>query len=252
MSGSKLLYCIILILLSASFAMGQSYRSEKWLKENNRGNRYEGTYSKEVSSATELVSFMGSFEPYSIGQGQKLSVKFYLPATNAFYLKAEEVRPMNYYWMESSGNAQKGWQSFDNWPVDDWIKKLNVQASNLGVLIKLDGSRSRQVAPAIVFHQHSPTYLDRYVAKYRLGTAITGGNYQIVSGKHERILPVGIKPIHQGVIYRKSGGSFFNILIPTTKLEQEGWYTVAIQLNKYNSNDKINHQFTFYHFPNVN
>ena len=251
MSRGNPVYCLLLILLSVSLGNAQSLRSDKWLKENDRGNRSEGSYFREYSSATELVSFIGSFEPYSIGQGQKLAVKFYLPKADNFYLKAEEIQPMNNYWMEHESQAPMGWQLFDNWPVDEWLGKLEVQASNLGVLVQMGSQESNLVAPALVFYQNIPAYLDRYIAKYRLGTAISKGSYKVLVGKHEGRLPTGRYPIHQGVVYQKNSGSFFNILIPRTKLSREAWYTVFVRLEKYNSTDVIYHQFSFYHYPKL-
>ena len=110
-----------------------------WLKSHDLGNRYEGNYSKRVSSGVlELVSLTGQFDKYSFGKGQELNFRFFNPKKKKFHLKLEELHPHSFYWGEwKSIKPKKKWNECSPWPVDLWLRRLYVDPSNLGILLRL-------------------------------------------------------------------------------------------------------------------
>ena len=226
-----------------------------WLPKNDQGNRYEGSYARKVSNpAIELVSFTaGSIEPYKKGQKQQLRVKFCLAGDSVYLLKAEELRPVQYYWMQGKNTSgDTGWNVFDQWPVDAWLGRLDVPADNLGVLVRIGTAKSARIAPALVYHSKAPTAIAQYVAKFRLGNSISEGRVDVYRGQYERETPPAAQKIHAATLNNKSGGSYFPVLIRAELLgNTAGWFTVRMELTKAGNTQKIPYSFCFYHQPDL-
>ncbi len=251
-SSMKIYQILLTLFLGIVFQKTSAQRDSAWLKNNDLGNRFEGSYSKEVgNTAIELVSFTGGFEPYEFGKKQALKVKFYLPEGERYFLKAEELRPVQYYWMQDKNTKGKaGWNLFDNWQADARLKQFGVPPDNLGVLVQAGEPGSRKIAPALVFHQSSADSVGSYVAKFRLGQAIQHGGFRVFRGLFDRAIPSADSQVHHGKIRSKSGGSFFPVQVPASVLGQKaGWFTLMLELTKVGSDEKILYSFSFYHQP---
>ncbi|MEM7369039.1 MAG: hypothetical protein AAF587_10610 [Bacteroidota bacterium] len=237
------------VLLTISLILSCSIwaqRSPSWLSGNDRGNRFEGSYTAKVSNPSiNLISLTGSFEPYEFGKRQELSVQFFSPQDQSYFLSSEELRVTRFYWMQAKNvQAQKGWNNLDQWPVDFLLKRFRIDYRNLGVLVRLGKQGSRQFAPAWVFHSQTPSAFKRYIAQLQLGRSAADGRFQIYRGKSKKAANL----IQQGKITAKSGGTAFPIVIPAQVLpSKEGWITVAVHLREKGSLDPFSYSFSFYH-----
>ncbi len=234
-------------------------RKQLWYQnpENDKKNRYEGLYSKDVSNrALETVAFYSIFEPYEYGKSQKLTVKFYLPEgdlNTPYFLKGEELIPLQFYWMEDKRRiAKPGWNYFSDWPVDALLSKYRIPRNNLGILVKIGNPNDsfESFAPCYIYNSNldiNPTY---YIAKFRLGYSISESNYKIFQGHQNQINPKTAKAIKTGQIQRHSGGDVLTIAIPISDLgSSESWYTLYINLTKKGSASGPIKIISFYHQP---
>jgi len=227
-------------------------RDSAWLKKNDQGNRFEGNYARQVANPSiELVSLTGNFEPYQAGARQQLQVLIYLPGGGDYLIKAEELRPIQYYWMQSKETkGRPGWNRFENWPVDGWLKRLNVPADNLGVVAYAGDPKRHRFAPVLLFHSSAPAEVKRYIAKLRLGHAIVKGKAKIYRGAYDRAIPPADKLINTLSIRSYSEGSNLPLLLPAEPMGREaGWITVALELEKTGGGQKIAYTFCLYHQP---
>ncbi len=223
-----------------------------WFEKNDEGNRYEGSYSRKVANpAVELLSFTaGPIEPFEAGKGQQLNVRFCMPTAGPYWLKAEELRPVQFYWMEGKETiGKKGWNQFDNWPVDQWLRRLKIPSRNLGLIVKLGDPKSPLLIPAQVYHSGPRKAIERYLAHFRLGQSISKATINLYRGRHES-RPPSDRQIHALSISRKAGGSYFPYAIPAGLLDPSpGWYTLIMELQKQGSTHRIPFSFVFYHQP---
>ena len=245
----NLIVPILLTALLGLLAQGPDYT---WLGQNDRGNRYEGSYTRKVANpAIELISFTWQYEAFEIGKNQILKIRFYLPDSARYFLKAEELRPVQYYWMQDKTTlGRQGWNLFNNWPVDTWLKRLNISSDNLGIVVRAGDKKSNQIAPAFVYHAVARGKTARYVARFRLGHSVSKGEAVLYKGLYEIRMPPGNQKIHTFTLQKKSGGSYFPVVIPTAYLgDQAGWFTISLELSKEGSIQKILFTFSFYHQP---
>ncbi|MEO1254380.1 MAG: hypothetical protein AAFY41_05780 [Bacteroidota bacterium] len=243
----SILSTITLCLVILASAFSQDRRSAEWKKNNDRKNRYEGTYTRKVSNPSiDLVSLKAYQEEYESSKGHVLKVQFYTPEAMEYRLIAQELRVTRFYWMEAKDTLSIiSWNTFQPWPVDYLLRRLRITYQNLGVVAQLlkEGSRKREFAPVYVYHSSSPGRTSYYVAYFHLGRPASGGSYSISSGRHR----ANAELLQTYPISKKSGGTAFPIRIKTELLESSGWYTVEVNLREKGTLDPFSYSFSFYH-----
>ena len=237
-----ILGCLLSSLPSAA------QRSPEWLQSNDRGNRYEGTYTRKVSNPSiNLVSLTGNLPAYHFGEKQKLEVSFFSPGLLEYQLHAEELRVSQFYWMEDKNQKSRiGWNVFSGWQVDYILKRLSIDHRNLGVLVCLGEKADRQYTPALINIEGETGENQFYIAQIRLGRPSSGGSFSIFSGTSR----VAANLIREQAITRKSSGTVFPLLIPINELDKKNtWYTVEINLKEARTGDPFTYSFSFFHAP---
>ena len=242
---------IVFAFFLAMTAHAQERRHQNWLIENDRGNRYEGTYSQEIGNPIiECVSFYASFETYEFNKNQQLNVRFYSPDSAQYFLKVEELRINKFYWMQNKGEqARSGWNEFQSWPVDNWLGRLGIHRQNLGVIVELNEEESRMFLPAqIYFSEKKREKPSFYQTTIRLGKSIAEGEYLVYKGLMNSDHGDGSPPILKGNIGKRVADSHFPIFLEMAKLsDRKTWYTVELKLRLQNSTRIIPYNFYFYH-----
>lgn len=238
-------YLTLLLLLPFSIS---AQPNQEWYANNDRGNHFEGSYTRKVSNPSiHLVSLATPLPAYSFGQRQQLSVQFFSPEPKAYNLHAEELRVSQFYWLEDKNKqAKTGWNHFGGWHVDYILKRLSIDHRNLGLLIHIGRKNERQFVPARMQISEGPTTPSMYIAQIRLGRPASGGSYRLFRGKSK----TRSRQILQQGISQKSSGTVFPIVIPFDVFQkQAGWYTVEINLEESRTGDPFTYSFSFYH-PN--
>lgn len=241
----KHVYVLMGLCLWVGLSMGQP-KSEFFSSKNDKGNRYEGSYNDQVSNPRiELTSFVGSVEPYEFGKGQQLNVEFYSPDASGYTLHAEELKRIKYYWMQGKGKlAQKTWNTFQDWPVDQILRRYKILYRDLAILIRL-GKESEQIfAPAIIYHSDRPESFHRYIIQLRLGVSVGKGTWTLYQGKQNN---AANKLISQPT-RKQSGGASLPISLPNQALSKgEGWYTFEFDAKEKSNLRPVHYEFSFYH-----
>lgn len=242
----KLIFPIIFIVLGSTSLLAQP--GPDWYTNNDRGNRYEGSYSRKVSNPSlNLVSLTATPVQYAFGNKQQLNLRFFLEGSTEYDLHAEELRITQYYWMQDKNkNAQSGWNSFEGWHVDYILKQLSIDHRNLGILVQVGDKGSRKYAPVWVSTDGNQPELKRYIAQLRMGRSAAKGSFRIYKGENRT--PANL--LQERAITAKSSGTIFPIIVPTKTLGDEaGWITVEINMQEKNTMDPFTYSFSFYHKP---
>lgn len=237
---------ILLLAFALCSTFAQAQPGDDWFAKNDRGNRYEGAYSRKVGNpSVNLVALTASSPKYKLGAGQKLKVAFYSPAVQAFELHAEELLVTQFYWMQVKDiQSAAGWNTFEGWQVDFMLKRLSLESRNLGVLVRLGDRSSRKFAPAQVSLEGETPEIKQYVAQLRLGRAAADGAYKIYRGESRTKASL----ILEQKIAAKSSGATFPVVIPVSSLgNQAGWFTVEVNLREKSTLDPFTYSFSFYH-----
>lgn len=224
--------------------------SQQWYEANDRGNRFEGSYSRKVSNPSiSLVSLSSHIPPYAFGEKQKLEARFFSPDVQEYNLHAEELRVSRFYWMEDKNQkSRKGWNSFSGWQVDYFLRRFSIDHRNLGILIHLGDKGERNYAPALIHIEgENREEAQFYIAQIRLGRPSSGGSFSVFKGRSR--VPDNL--IREQAITKKSPGTVFPIVLPIEELgEKETWFTVEINLKELRTGDPFTYSFSFYHYPN--
>ncbi len=152
---------------------------EKWRRQNDRGNRFEGVVEIPAGLPDlELLSFVAHWEPFD--PGATLRVLFYLPVEMPVVVESRELREEKQYWMESKPQPWRGgaWNEFGPWPTADVIAREGIPSDNLGVVVRPRGkSSSVTILPALVYHRHRPVSVDHYSVYLRPNTTLRAVDY---------------------------------------------------------------------------
>lgn len=227
------------------FIFCQHERSAIWKSQHKHENRYEGLYSIKVLSnpAIELVSFLGQPFRYEFGKKQELFVDWYCPKPTEIFVKGEEIRVVHFYWMESENTAaNSGWNQFGPWQVDKVLSRSLISHRDLGVLIQ-DFENRKKIYPAFIHQQNARKPSNRYIARFRLGTSISGGKFSVYAS--DKSIKSG--HIQSGKIPAKSGGSSLPILIKIPPESDSQWFTVKIELTGSPHGHPIVYSFQFFY-----
>ncbi|MEZ4995372.1 MAG: hypothetical protein R2824_33450, partial [Saprospiraceae bacterium] len=221
---------------------------QQWYRANDRGNRFEGSYTRKVSNPSiSLVSLTGNLPAYTFGEKQSLQVRFFSPDVEEYNLHAEELRVSQFYWMEDKDQKSRGgWNTFSDWQVDYFLKRLSIDHRNLGVLVYLGDKADRHFAPAFIVLPQESSPPEIYIAQIRLGRPSSGGSFSLYKGRSK----ISAELILEQAISKKSSGTVFPIVIPFETLKKDGdWYTVEINLKEARTGDPFTYSFSFFHFP---
>ncbi len=251
----SLLLLFNLVLNFPLLAQHDKPRTISWYSSNDRGNYFEGLYTSEIGNfAVEPLSFYAYYEPFSPNSNDEaLNVLFYLPEEGMYFLKAEELFPFLYYWMEDKKrDGNQGWNIFKDWRTNNYLRKLDISQKNLGILVRTGSYNSSTFTPAHIFHSNLEDKVSKYVATLRINSSISKGVCKVYSGFHHQIhsnkAPLVIK--HIG---RKLGGTPITIIFEDViSNKPAGWFTVELIFDALNSSDTIRYPFSFYHQPKLN
>ena len=247
-----LLICWGSIILSPNDGFAQ--RDQKWLDKNDRGNRFEGTYSEPNGAPpVEIISFYGSFESYEFNQNQTLNVSFYSPEPSDFFLKAEELTINAFYWMQNKQTeAKKGWNSFSGWKVDNWLGRHKINRANLGVVISLGKPEEKMFSPAFIFRQKKPANSPFYTFLVRLGRDVAFGECRIYEGLYQGISPDEATLIQETKVGKRKKNTHFPVRIPMDQLSSSGkWYTLKMSFKQDRSTKTFGYTCYFFHPGNL-
>jgi hypothetical protein len=145
-----------------------------WLEANRRTkpNRSEGLMDTPNAKREYTVAafFALPREPLDAQPRGYLHVKYYLPGDEAVFIQARQMLWRSNYLMiskpESVPKNRQQWNDF-SWPAEDVITARRVDASNLGVVVRLnsDNEYAEELAPAVLYNRAEPRQLS---GKYEL------------------------------------------------------------------------------------
>ena len=236
--------CLMLLCGSAVFT-AQDFKSAKY----EFVNRYEGLLDLPIAGpdrpGLDLVSFVGSFEPFS--SNVDLVVDFFLPPAAQPRLVAQELAADRFYRMEAKpGGWTPGiWHRFGPWPAGDVILPRRVRTANIGVLIRLDEKPegTQFIAPAFVHHSPASPALTRYRAQLRPVRATLGAvDYTLERIDHDRLVTV-VRESRPG---ERIEGEPFRVDVDASSLE-EGRFRLTVVGYVRNSTQRIPRQYEFEH-----
>jgi hypothetical protein len=215
---------------------------------NFHDNRYEALIRiKRNTSAPplELVSFGAPFEGYPGSKDFSLRVHFFLPTDQpAAFVQATELDEDLQYRMESKVNWKpKTCNTFEGWRSDVALNK--VPASNLGVVVRLDGSSAdfRRFSPAVVVaDSKSAPKPGSYLAVMRIGTEpIQSLRWSLYSKNNNRLTPVASANVPKS--FRSASHATIEINAGGLK---NGWYRLVMQAPYSARPGTADYAFDFY------
>lgn len=226
---------------------------EIWQRNNDRGNRFEGTRTQKVNSTLTLVGLHGNFEPYTFEEGQQLKVRFFSDKSTTIAVRAEELKRDAYYLMEAKPfEVEAGFSEFGPWEVDEVLSKEKIPADNLSISVRQPESEKRHFLPAFIYHTAMPDSSNSYTAYFQAGKTIYNYKYQLYRGletkSDQRLLSI----FKQRKVFKNQP---FSIRLDFSEINlqdsAEGWYTFAIELQTKPGVQKVKDQyeFHFYHRP---
>ena len=163
-------------------------QDQRWLRLNDRGNRYEGTVDRPNAARDyELLGFFAYRQNFLLRDNVSLLLRFYLPSNEAAFIEAREIRVERQYLMrpkpERVSKHPGGWSEFTGWPVSDVLKPNAIPADNLGVIVRLNNNNeyTEDLAPAILLSsdQSTPSTIESYVIYLTVNKKLKNLDYQI-------------------------------------------------------------------------
>jgi len=244
-----IIYPLVIAILITMLSAEVLGRTEKWKRQNDRGNRYEGRIEIPVGSPDlELLSFIGFSEPFQ--RDVMLKVRFFLPGHLEVFIQGRELREQKQYWMESkSATWEAGaWNEFGPWPTREVLSREGIRSWNLGVVIRprkqiLNGG---ELVPAFVYHSTLPRSVAKYTIYLRPNSTlkkVTYSLYRIV--KNQR---VEVKT--SSVFGEKIAGEPFPIEFEVRDLP-EGPMRLYIEGEFKNRTGGPIREYRFYHKPQI-
>ena len=217
------------------------------------GSWKEGIKPKPVAGLNvELISVLADYQeaPASDQFPESVKLKFFLEDQHAVYVTVRELEYRTYYWLDKVQPAQpwnKGFQNTFAWPSDPVLQQLTPKLDlyDLGVLIRLDAespSSLERVAPAVLYHQQTPSTIDGY-------------RFTLKTGEDARLLATirqasTGKDMDSQTFRRKRAGRPFTIHWEAKDAEP-GPYTLEISGFSLSTNQTLSKEIHFYHQPAV-
>jgi hypothetical protein len=247
-----LAFCFLLTFSLSGIAQDD----EIWQRNNDRGNRFEGTRTQKVNSTLQLVGLHGSFEPYTFSEAQVLQVAFYADTATTIAVSAEELKRQAYYWMESKPfEVEAGANTFGPWEVDAVLAEEKIPPENLAILVQQPEADKKSFLPAFVYHSHAPDSALLYKAYFLAGKTIYNYRYRIYEGKNTDKDNRLLSKFKRRKIFKNRP---FTITIDFEDLDiegaAEGWYTMELIMQTRPGIQRVKDQyeFYFYHRPAFN
>lgn len=182
--------------------------SKQWEEKYILQNYVSGRYDKNISSRSELVSFLLHGNSSSSSPSKNFYIKFPNYDKNHPLIVIEERQPVDYLRIESQVlEANQNWTILGPCNFQD----VTIPISKLTALVQFPHQENNKIVfvPAILYHSTPPSQYQIYKATFIAGQAIESGYFKIFNGK---------KVIHEGYIGRQLGGARFDIRIPINKL----------------------------------
>lgn len=250
----KLTLFVLSIVMTGMFQLhAQNERDYRWKVQNNRGDRYEGTYtSPSPYRDLTLLAYYAGIKPYSFNAGQKLSVHFYSPYQAPAYLKAEELNIRNRYWMQTKeGITNYGWNTYRNWKVDSYLREGRVTAGNLGITarVKMGSFYGEHYLPVILNQEGLPSRITQYRVYFRNNFHMERGVIRIYPGLAGEEGPTEKKLLGAPInISQRVAGGIFSLPLDQNRLgTYTGWINVQITYKKWNQAGTYTEVYSLYH-----
>lgn len=237
--------------LSFLFPLLPAQPSAQWFSTHKvqPGDYYEGTYTDPVSNPImELVSLTAQWEPYQFRAQQVQQIRFHSPSALPYQVKAEELNVVDYYWFQynPANRTDRGVTTWAQWRVDGMLRRLQLGARSLGLVVRLGNPKGREFSPAWVYHSQLNSTPQVYLARIRLGVFTDSGGWELYRGKaDERRAANLIQPRKR--IPASSGGSCMQLRIPISQLTRKGWYSIKVDIRERGNLDPHVYTFSFYH-----
>jgi len=242
------LSCSVLIL-----ALSLGAQDPTWKRDNDKGNRYEGTTTQlHALRNYELRGFFADRPNFLLQQNSMLALKFFLPPNSKPFISAKEIRVAKQYLMlakEESVSLKPGdWSEFKDWD-GKFLKQNAIPPDNLGVVVRLNSEAeyNEEIAPVILTADSSPQpksireytmYLTVHAKLRNIDYKVTGYDKPFLYKENDKNRSVEAR-------------SVVLLKIPTDKLptgpirvEITGQYA-----NSTNSSEKLSARYRFYHQP---
>ncbi|MFQ5880903.1 MAG: hypothetical protein ACE5I9_00335 [Candidatus Methylomirabilales bacterium] len=224
-------------------------RTDKWRRQNDRGNRYEGRIEIPVGRPDlELLSFIGFRE--SFNDDVILKVRFFLPRDSEVFIQGRELREQKQYWMESKPAKWKAgaWNEFGPWPTREVFSRDGTPWWNLGVVIRLreQTTNGGELVPAFVYHSALPLSVTKYTVYLRPNSTLKKVTYSLSRIADNQRVEVKVSSLFG----EKIAGEPFAIEFEVRELP-EGPMSLNIQGAFKNRIGGPIREYKFYHKPEV-
>jgi len=153
------------------FAVPVQAQDAQWLQEHALKNRYEGLIdTPNAKRAYSVVGFFAFREKLVAHPQGELHVKYFLPEEEPVFIQSRQMlRRTNYLMLSKKDSVPKNprqWNDF-HWPAKDVIGNKKIDASSLGVVVRLnsDNEYAEEMAPAVFYNVAEPRDLS---GKYQL------------------------------------------------------------------------------------
>jgi hypothetical protein len=234
----------------------------QWLQQHDLGNRYEGLMDQpNARREYSVVAFFAFREKMPAHPTGVLHVKYYVPQEAPVFIQARQMTWRTNYLMQSKKDSvQKTaaqWGEFQ-WPIDKVIGRFNVDATSLGITVRLnsDSESGEQLAPAVFYNQAEP---HEPIGKYQLFLRIQLHSLAHLAYEIERrgFAPQTCHYTAQRTCAAAPGGedgsvevgSVVPLEIDLSQARDPGEVTIHIKGEYKNSDDKIQATYRFYHQP---
>jgi hypothetical protein len=209
-----------------------------------RGHYAEGRRDKPVASVgIELISVLADYQEPGGSLAERIQARFYLQENTPVCLVAREKDNRKFYWLDQ---VQQPWQPGEfntfSWPTETVIKPMQLKASDLGVLVRLqdcpniDSAAPDRIAPVILYQNQPPVQLSAYVFTYKL--------------RSNAKVSLKVKALADGqTIFPKELGNktgVFEVVVPAAKLAS-GDYQVELTGYDLTSNAPVYQSVRFFH-----
>lgn len=245
-------FAALAVALSLSLTVGPPRaQAQEELKYQKRAGRYEGVKPKPVSGYDiELLSARVDYLEDSGRVGDRLALRFYLPAPTEVYLQVREIEYRHYYWLdrvEPKTPWRTGFGNVFDWPTQDVIRRLdNFKLSELGVLARLEKqqpSGAEKVAPVILYQSKYPSAAKAYLFTFSLRD-----DAKLTASVYREDQP---DPVDRQTFARLIGGRAFTVKWNAGADAPPGHYRLVLKGWLVDRGDPIAQLVSFYHQPVV-
>ncbi len=247
---SKILCFLVISIVIVVLPTEILARTDKWRRQNDRGNRYEGRIDIPAASPPplELFSFAGFHEAFA--GDVTLTVRFFLPSISPVFIHGRELREQKQYRMESKpADWQAGaWNDFGPWPTGKVLSREGIPWSNLGVVIRFhtETTNGGQLAPAFIYHSKPPESVAMYTLYLRPNWTLKMVTYSLYRIINDQEVHVKTWSLHGA----KTAGEPFPLKLDVSGLLEGPMLLVVTGAYKNRIGGPIE-EYRFYHKPQI-